>query len=323
MYTTILSSNSSLGNQSSLYIGNCLLVDPDGYPYIEWMYSIMGECVHSPLEQSSFYVGLGSIVLYLFGGIPQIVQNFIKHHADGLSPWTLAQWMVGDGSNLLGAVLTGQLFTQILLAVYFVLVDIILIGQYHHHEETIHEDTNAAKLNSPLNISILLVLIAFFCIFQIINTAQLNPNLIGAEFTNQRVGRKLLTIQEEKDHNSVEFPPTSAKSIIGYVIGCIATVSYLGSRIAQTFKNFKRGSTEGMNPILFLCSVSGNILYSLSIFLFSVDSSFLMYKIPWLCSSLGNITLDTVILSQYTFYTFIKKHIKAGKSSKGNQSNKV
>nr|CAG4707778.1 unnamed protein product [Naegleria fowleri] len=476
-----LNSNITGPYNSSMYVGDCLKIDPDGRPYISWMYDVMGECVHSGLEQASFYVGLLSLVLYLFGGIPQVITTFRKGHADGLSVVTLAQWMIADGSNLIGAALTGQLFTQILLAAYFVLMDFILIGQYifynsrklwrkhvqkkkdfgspsssskptHDglqeiitvtdklHSETLDEhpfeitdvtkrkevlegihisgdvsarvgvgasvgasalmpahlhyqaedEESSSDTNSPItgeNVQVdfevpnprttttvhhpeitttvelsrqshqstsstsqtstlpqfptsdsentsnnasntkLYSFSTFFIVFTILIILSCSMYQFSTSFKqtidtiqplHRKIGRKLLSTTDvseivqdssstQKDHNAREFPPQKPYAIVGYVIGCVSTVCYMGSRIAQIINNFRRGSTEGMNPVLFICSVVGNLFYSLSIFLFSIDSSYLCSKIPWLTSSLGNQFLDYTILSQFVFYTYFKK----------------
>lgn len=371
----VISNSTSTTNTSALYIGNCLLVDPDGYPYVEWMYNLMGQCVHSPLEQSSFYVGLGSLALYIVSGIPQVIENFMKGNADGLSPYTLAMFIIGDSSNLLGAILTRQLFTQILLAIYFVTIEVILISQFlfyklkalwnkrkHKGQEQLHdeEDDKASSantsaivsaavdthsctsmtctpleehnndflsdseqqphhenglmnlkgnVNSTRTVSLLVLLMVFFYLMFTMNHSSNNLN-IPQQHNEQQTGRRLLSTHEDqittKDHNSVQFPPVATEAIIGYTIGFISTTCSIGSRIAQIIKNFMKG-TYGMNPLLFGCSVFGNILYSSSIFLFSVNGSFLLYKIPWLTSSLVNICLDSFIIAQYIYFTFIKK----------------
>jgi hypothetical protein len=43
----------------------------------------------------------------------QLIENYRKKDASSLSPILLTLWFLGDGSNLLGALLTGQLFTQV------------------------------------------------------------------------------------------------------------------------------------------------------------------------------------------------------------------
>lgn len=60
---------------------------------------------------------------------PQILENFRRGNADGLSLHFLVVWLLGDVFNILGAVLQGVLLTMIILAVYYTIADIVLLGQ--------------------------------------------------------------------------------------------------------------------------------------------------------------------------------------------------
>lgn len=64
---------------------------------------------------------------------PQIIENFRRGSADGLSLLFLVVWLAGDVFNILGAVLQGVLPTMIILAVYYTLADIVLLGQCFYY----------------------------------------------------------------------------------------------------------------------------------------------------------------------------------------------
>lgn len=49
---------------------------------------------------------------------------------EGISPVFLLQWTLGDVTNLIGSVLTKQLFIQIVIAAYMLMVDLCLCAQY-------------------------------------------------------------------------------------------------------------------------------------------------------------------------------------------------
>jgi hypothetical protein len=40
--------------------------------------------------------------------LPQFISNFRNKSAEALSPWFLAQWLLGDTFNLTGALMQGQ-----------------------------------------------------------------------------------------------------------------------------------------------------------------------------------------------------------------------
>src|SRR3989338_11680725 len=74
----------------------------DGYPYIPCMLNVLGECIRTPTEQASFWVGLSSIGFWLFANLPQIIENYRKSNADSLAPLFLFQLILGDSLNLIG-----------------------------------------------------------------------------------------------------------------------------------------------------------------------------------------------------------------------------
>jgi hypothetical protein len=45
----------------------------------------------------------------------------------------------------------------------------------------------------------------------------------------------------------------------------MSTILYLGSRPPQLYKNYRRKSTEGLSPLLFMAAFSGNLFYSSSL----------------------------------------------------------
>ncbi|KAK3779426.1 hypothetical protein RRG08_015827 [Elysia crispata] len=90
--------------------------------------------------------------------------------------------------------------------------------------------------------------------------------------------------------------------IIGYAIGIVSSIFYLGSRIAQIVKNTKKKSTDGLSQLMFFLAVLGNLAYGLQILVHSVETEFLLEKTPWLVGSLGVIGLDCTLLAQFHFY---------------------
>lgn len=54
--------------------------------------------------------------------------------------------------------------------------------------------------------------------------------------------------------------------IAGTIVSWISTVLYLGSRLPQLFKNWRRKSTAGLSPHLFIAAFCGNLFYSSALF---------------------------------------------------------
>lgn len=78
----------------------------------------------APYSRSSI-----SIACWIVVFTPQIIENFRRSSADGLSLQFIIVWLAGDVFNILGAVLQGVLPTMTVLAVYYTVADIVLLGQ--------------------------------------------------------------------------------------------------------------------------------------------------------------------------------------------------
>lgn len=74
-----------------------------------------------------------SIACWVVVFSPQIIENFRRGSADGLSVIFLVVWLLGDFFNIVGAVLQGVLPTMVILALYYTLADIVLVGQVFYY----------------------------------------------------------------------------------------------------------------------------------------------------------------------------------------------
>lgn len=77
----------------------------------------------------SSFTGSLSFFIWLFAQSPQILKNYQRKSVEGLSLVFLFQWIAGDVLNLIGCLLTGQLFFQVAVATWFVFVDVVLSVQ--------------------------------------------------------------------------------------------------------------------------------------------------------------------------------------------------
>ncbi|KAL2825895.1 PQ loop repeat-domain-containing protein [Aspergillus cavernicola] len=98
------------------------------------------------LEALSGICGSISIACWVVVFSPQIIENFRRGSADGLSLLFLVVWLAGDVFNILGAVMQGVLPTMIILAVYYTLADIVLLGQcFYYRGFTLKDDASASS----------------------------------------------------------------------------------------------------------------------------------------------------------------------------------
>jgi uncharacterized protein with PQ loop repeat len=85
------------------------------------------------VEAISGICGSISIACWVVVFTPQIVENFRRGAADGLSLQFIIVWLAGDVFNILGAVLQDVLPTMIILAIYYTIADIVLLGQCFYY----------------------------------------------------------------------------------------------------------------------------------------------------------------------------------------------
>ncbi|MCJ1469140.1 hypothetical protein MMC07_007773 [Pseudocyphellaria aurata] len=86
------------------------------------------------VEAISGIFGSISIACWVVVFTPQILENYRRSSADGLSIVFVITWLLGDVFNILGAALQGVQSTMLILAVYYTIADIVLLAQcfYYH-----------------------------------------------------------------------------------------------------------------------------------------------------------------------------------------------
>ena len=92
--------------------------------------SAFDTCVPTPLAFLSTTLGIFSLISWLFAQLPQLYKNYQIQSASGLSIYFLAEWLLGDLTNLLGALFTRQATWQWVVAAYYVTVDLAMVVQY-------------------------------------------------------------------------------------------------------------------------------------------------------------------------------------------------
>ncbi|KAJ5551204.1 hypothetical protein N7535_000853 [Penicillium sp. DV-2018c] len=99
-------------------------------PFLTAVSSHLHICIPTPLAAISSLLGTFSIVSWLFAQLPQIYKNFQAQSTSGLSIFFLLIWCLGDASNLIGALYTRQAGWQVVVASYYVFVDVVLVIQF-------------------------------------------------------------------------------------------------------------------------------------------------------------------------------------------------
>ncbi|XP_022894388.1 probable vacuolar amino acid transporter YPQ3 isoform X2 [Olea europaea var. sylvestris] len=104
----------------------------------------------------------------------------------------------------------------------------------------------------------------------------------------------------------------------GQCLGWLMAAIYMGGRIPQIWLSIKRGSVEGLNPLMFVFALIANATYVGSILVRSTEWKMIKANMPWLMDAIGCVLLDLFIILQYMFYRY-KKHKKSQHQEEANK----
>ncbi|OHS96425.1 PQ loop repeat family protein [Tritrichomonas foetus] len=239
--------------------------------YIKWIYTAFGECISTVQEKVGFALGLSSTIIWMYAQIPQIYMNFKNKSAEGLSFAFLLLLVTGDSTNLIGALINHGLLTQIITAIWFMIVDVFCAFQYVFYVWLIPRCSKKKKRQEIVREEYDQIIPAI-------------PLLVAAA--------------SAKSYPDPYKPP----ELYGSLLGWVSAVSYLGSRLPQMIKNFRRKKTEGVSWQFFVSAILGNTTYAASIFLKDPNWGYIWGQFPWLVGSAGNLFFDFTILFQFFYY---------------------
>lgn len=282
-------------------------------------------CIPTPQAFLSTLLGTLSIVSWLFAQLPQIYKNYQIKSTAGLSVFFLTEWLLGDATNLLGALFTKQATWQVIIASYYVFVDLCLVFQYfwythfsakfygeslHSSASSMQSDGESDMINSlsPINSNFrdevepptkdddepgpkasqpLKIGEPQFSTVQWEKPRSLaqSPSRVGEKCGQSWIGSPrtvllaatvsalvsssqaapLPALETSHIHSSGLMRTETPLEIAGTIISWCSTLLYLGSRLPQLYKNFKRQSTAGLSPLLFFAAFCGNMFYSTSL----------------------------------------------------------
>ncbi|KAL0087218.1 PQ loop repeat-domain-containing protein [Phycomyces blakesleeanus] len=273
----------------------CLPTQND-MPYIQWIHALFGECVYGTQGATSLLLGYMSMAFWFNAQLPQLITNYRKSSAEGLSLPFLFIWLLGDTANLIGCILTHQLPFQQYLGMYFVSVDVCLLVQWiyynkfsppNHLSDTAKEyEYNRAKINGSSA-----------------GSNKASAFLFSIFLLGSRLPAGTLTSTTFTTIASAETSITDDPLIIGRIFAWTCTCLYLMSRIPQIRKNYKRQSVEGLSPSLFIFAVGGNLTYALSILTHPGQTlNSLLDALPYLIGSAGTLSFDATIFIQFFWY---------------------
>lgn len=275
-------------------------------------------CIPTALGLVSTTLGCLSILSWLFAQLPQIYKNYKLQSTAGLSVFFLVEWCLGDTANLLGAIFTRQAGWQVIIASYYVFVDVVLVIQYFWYTYVRGQGKGKIGLDSvdyrggdgdifegiapsedgtissaspertwpsePKSVGL-----------PKSNTTD-SPQFYSPSYSNEKSSYRRSTFRRGSGSLPTVSPKTilltsmlcavlanasptgspsgpqllegaheSATEMAGRILSWMSTTLYLGSRLPQLYKNYRRKSTSGLSPLLFMAAFGGNFFYSASL----------------------------------------------------------
>lgn len=272
-------------------VGNYTTDCPNG-SYIIW--DILQACTEDARDVASITLGLFSVICFMFSAFPQCYSSYKNGNMDeALSLWFLLGWLGGDSCNFLGAFLAQQLPLQTYTAVYYVIVDIVMVSLYCYYKLKNRSRPDGTAIN----------IVVMFVMLGAAGSLIPGSHVIYPIGEKSRFNKRSLLAIPQLSANQA-FTPTE---ISGFVIGSFSSVFYLASRLPQLCRNMKRKSTKGISLSLFALMIIGNLTYGLSVLLKvprrgQTEANYVVHHLPWLVGSLGTMALDIMILIQFAIY---------------------
>jgi len=288
---------------------------------IDWANKYLGECVSTDRGIVGIFIGYSSIAFWVCAQAPQIYLNFKNSTADSLAPVFLATWLAGDITNLLGSILSRQLATQLVTAIYFVIIDVVMTGQKVYYsvrkrqKKKLQRSAKSASYTTTGCAATLLACTGVYVASQSIAGYAMPADDVTA---SDRTGRVLMAVSSLSSSIPEDrgYPFSQGTShTIGYALGIVSAALYVASRMPQIIKNFQRQSTGGLSFVMFLMAVLGNLTYAIAIVIGSYEpklyddnnkqitmKAFYMDKLPWLIGSVGTLLFDFTIFVQFWVY---------------------
>jgi uncharacterized protein with PQ loop repeat len=295
--------------------------------FVEWIAQIFHQCVYTPVQITSFCLGLASIGFWLFAQLPQIIKTYMSGNVESLSSLFILTWLVGDITNLIGCILTHQLPTQLYTAIYYCSIDVVMVSQMAYYKiknrsksSTIvispsvnEQERNREEKNKLLYSWLFFVLLAIPMIVYTVTSGHLSTPQTATAFEpmQHRIGRKLLstfnTNAKQPEICDATLPLTLAERVVGDVSAWVSGLLYFTARIPQIYLNYQRKSVEGLSLPMFVCAICGNVTYGLSILILGVHdwSLWMENTFPYILGSICTLTMSAAIITQFFIYSFM------------------
>lgn len=262
------------------------------------------------------WLSLLSTFCWIVALLPQLWHNYCLRSVEGLSPYLLILWLLGDLCNFLGCILTHQLPFQTYLSLYFVLNDIALDFQYLYYHNLLFNNNNKDDTANDNNIDGIISNEAGSSIEMISDdgyTSLFNsytPILSKSQIitsTTALLSISPTTASPISSLTSLTVKPLFNLEDFGILLAWTCTIVYCSSRLPQLYHNYIRESVDGISPLLFTFALLANLTYAASILVADIPiglsyGQFIYKELPYLLGSLGTVLFDIVYFWQREMY---------------------
>ncbi|CDS09602.1 hypothetical protein LRAMOSA10962 [Lichtheimia ramosa] len=262
----------------------------------------------------ALFFGYASIACWFVVFTPQLYENYRLKNTDGVSVQFLLLWIFGDIFNLLGVILEDLLVTMLLVAAYYLLADCLLMGQvlyYRLFSQGYCDDGASITSNETTHLlSEQIENVDEEAIKERAGKLSERTQKIVRVFILSSVVFMALILGVSAwyffapSNDPVDF---SQWHLVSQLLGYASAILYCASRLPQIAHNFRKESVEGLSLWMFIFSVMGNLTYCISIFVKSMDRTYLLINYPWLLGSGGTLFFDFTIFFQFYIYKIASK----------------
>ncbi|KAL6273863.1 hypothetical protein ACE6H2_024555 [Prunus campanulata] len=293
-------------------------------PCVRWVEEYFKDCLCNLNDHISFAFGLASLVCWGVAEIPQIITNFHTKSSHGVSLAFLLTWVAGDVFNLMGCLLEpATLPTQL----YTALVD----------------EENKRPLNPKLADSGIPIPSASpkptprkeFYYTSARSLAGSGTPPFRTYMRAARSGPSTMAIYSDSSSEDESAPVTSKtsltqprpipRSVAGYGTFLATSLNLPSQTKALTqvyigitgrkLLQIKRGTVEGLNPLMFVFALVANVTYVGSILVRTTEWDSIKANMPWLLDAVVCVGLDLFIILQYIYYKHLRKRITRGEEN--------
>ncbi|KAJ1920529.1 hypothetical protein H4219_001228 [Mycoemilia scoparia] len=255
---------------------------------------------------------------------------------------------------LAGLILAHQLWYQICLGTYFILVDIVIFFQWAYYDylglsaisnisSVVFKGEQPQKASQPRSEMVQATAVttetsplmasspsysthSMNSVNSDCSTAPLSLSVIHKKMTKLSIAlataATIITVviyiltHSKAITNYVEYN----REYIGQMFGWLCNIMYWSSRIPQAYKNYKRKSVSGVSFMTFLTIFSGNVTNCISIALQypTAPDDYIRSSRPFIIGPAGSVFIDFFFLSQLLYYTELdkKRHRLAAKAGR-------